>query len=148
MAEGYDPAMYYSATTGAAPASGMVAQPAASAQHAGTKRPFTEVMGVESVNKRMKLDGDPVPSKVLHVRGLPPDCSEQELIQLACAFGRVVNILLLKGKNQAFVQMQDEATATALVQYYTSVRATIRGKSIYFQFSNRSKISQPSNVET
>eukprot|EP01098_Paradermamoeba_levis_P008765 TRINITY_DN361_c0_g1_i1.p1 TRINITY_DN361_c0_g1~~TRINITY_DN361_c0_g1_i1.p1 ORF type:complete len:501 (-),score=101.83 TRINITY_DN361_c0_g1_i1:252-1529(-) len=39
--------------------------------------------------------------------------------------------------------MQDQISATSLVQYYTSVQATIRSKSVYLQFSNRDEISSP-----
>lgn len=85
-------------------------------------------------------------SKVVHVRNLPPDCTEQDLIAIACPFGRVVNVLMLKGKNQAFIQMQDQLASTSLVQYYSSVQANIRTKPVYFQFSTRDEIQAPSNA--
>jgi len=87
--------------------------------------------------------GETPPSKVLHVRNLHPDCSEQELIASACPFGRVEKVLLLKGKNQAFVQMQETDEASSLVQYYSSVQANIRGKPCYFQYSKRKEITSP-----
>ena len=34
--------------------------------------------------------------KVLHVRNLPADCTEQELVALCCPFGRVVNCLIIR----------------------------------------------------
>jgi RNA recognition motif-containing protein len=52
---------------------------------------------------------------------------------------------MLKGKNQAFVQMQDLQSTTALVQYYSQVQANIRGKPVYFQYSNRSEITTQEN---
>eukprot|EP01094_Clydonella_sp_ATCC50884_P019089 TRINITY_DN365_c0_g1_i1.p1 TRINITY_DN365_c0_g1~~TRINITY_DN365_c0_g1_i1.p1 ORF type:complete len:508 (+),score=192.92 TRINITY_DN365_c0_g1_i1:219-1742(+) len=137
--DGYDASQY----GGACPGGG--AMPGAAM---GQKRSIGEVTSMESVNKRPRIEGEQAPSRVLHVRGLPQDCTEPELIAVACAFGRVTNILMLKGKNQAFIEMQDETTATALVQYYNSVRATIRGKAIYFQFSNRKEITVSNNVET
>jgi len=91
--------------------------------------------------------GETAPSKVLHARNLPPDCTEPELIAVACPFGRVANVLLLKGKNQAFIEMQDQTAATTLINYYNSVQANIRSKPVYFQYSNREEISAPSVVE-
>eukprot|EP01102_Stenamoeba_stenopodia_P000485 TRINITY_DN1045_c0_g1_i2.p1 TRINITY_DN1045_c0_g1~~TRINITY_DN1045_c0_g1_i2.p1 ORF type:complete len:394 (-),score=68.09 TRINITY_DN1045_c0_g1_i2:131-1312(-) len=41
--------------------------------------------------------------------------------------------------------MQDIQCTAALLQYYSSVRATIRGKSVYFQYSNRDEISSLQN---
>ncbi len=81
------------------------------------------------------------PSKVLHVRSLPPETSEAELGQLCMPFGRVVGILMLSNKAQAFVQMEDVSQAIALVQYYNSVHAVIRGNVVFFQFSNRSELT-------
>lgn len=66
------------------------------------------------------------PSCVIHARNLPADCSENDLYVLATPFGAVVNVLLLKGKNQAFVQMRDIISATALVEFYALTPAMIR----------------------
>ena len=65
-------------------------------------------------------------SKVLHCRNIPVDTTEQELISLARSFGRVANVLILRGKSQAFIQMEDERAANALIQYYSTLQATIR----------------------
>lgn len=40
------------------------------------------------------------PSRVLHIRKLPSEVSETEVIALGLPFGKVTNILMLKGKNQ------------------------------------------------
>jgi polypyrimidine tract-binding protein 2 len=46
------------------------------------------------------------PSKVLHVRNLPWECSDEELVQLCKPFGKVVNTKVNVGANhnQAFVE--------------------------------------------
>jgi hypothetical protein len=46
------------------------------------------------------------PSKVLHLRNLPWECSEEELIELCNPFGRIVNTKCNVGanRNQAFVE--------------------------------------------
>lgn len=73
-----------------------------------------------------------VPSKVLHIRNLPPDVTEGELSVLGTPFGQVVNILLLKAKNQGFIELSDSTTASRMVNYYISVPATIRSKLLLF----------------
>jgi len=45
-----------------------------------------------------KMDG--APSRVLHIRKLPGEVTETEVIALGLPFGKVTNILMLKGKNQ------------------------------------------------
>lgn len=95
----------------------------------------------QSLLKKSKSDSPPGPSSVLHVRNLPIDCTEQELGAIACPFGRVEKVLLLKGKTQGFVQMQDVPSASALVQYYGQVQANVRGKPVYFQFSQHQSVN-------
>lgn len=79
------------------------------------------------IQKKPRMDHNKAsPSKVLHVRGLSPDCEEPDLINIASLFGTVVNILLLKSKSQAFIEMDSEYSATLLISYYSSVQANIR----------------------
>jgi polypyrimidine tract-binding protein 2 len=46
------------------------------------------------------------PSKVLHLRNMPWECTEEELVELCKPFGRVVNTMCNVGanRNQAFVE--------------------------------------------
>lgn len=46
-----------------------------------------------------KFKGDS-PSKVVHIRKLPDDITETEVISLGLPFGSVSNLLMLKTKNQ------------------------------------------------
>lgn len=73
-------------------------------------------------------DAQTVPSKVLHLRNLPESVRENEVAGLALPFGRVANILLLRQKNQALLEMDDIATATALVTYYNQLPASLRSE--------------------
>ena len=52
--------------------------------------------------KRAKLDTmkQNSPSRVIHIRNIPNDVTEAEIIHLGIPFGRVTNVLVLKGKNQ------------------------------------------------
>ena len=108
-------------------------------------------LGDESHLKKAKTNDEHQaqgPSRVLHVRNLPLDVAESELAALCVPFGQVQNILPLKGKSQAFVQLDTPQAAAALLQYYSGVQATLRGKSIYFQYSNRDSITVQQQVET
>lgn len=44
------------------------------------------------------------PSRVIHIRNIPNEISEAEIIHLGLPFGRVTNVLVLKGKNQVRAQ--------------------------------------------
>ncbi|XP_059641155.1 polypyrimidine tract-binding protein homolog 1-like isoform X1 [Cornus florida] len=84
------------------------------------------------------------PSKVLHLRNLPWECIEEELIDLCKPFGNIVNTKCNVGanRNQAFVEFADLNQAINMVTYYASSSepAQIRGKSVYIQYSNRHEI--------
>ncbi|XP_077981217.1 polypyrimidine tract-binding protein 1-like isoform X9 [Glandiceps talaboti] len=79
-------------------------------------------------------------SRVVHIRNVASDATESEIIALGVPFGKVTNILLLKGKSQAFLEMMDETSATTMVNYYAHVTANIRGRAVYVQFSNHKEL--------
>ncbi|CAN0924348.1 Polypyrimidine tract-binding protein homolog 1 [Linum grandiflorum] len=84
------------------------------------------------------------PSKVLHLRNLPWECSEEELVELCKPFGKIVNTKSNVGanRNQAFVEFADPNQAIQMVSYYASSSdpAQVRGKAVYIQYSNRHEI--------
>lgn len=45
------------------------------------------------------------PSRVVHLRSLPPDVTDAEVVQLGIPFGRMTNVLLLKQKGQVRIQI-------------------------------------------
>lgn len=100
-------------------------------------------------NDSKKFKGDNrstgVPSRVIHVRKLPSDVTEGEVISLGLPFGKVTNLLMLKGKNQAFIEMNTEEAANTMVNYYTSVAPVLRGQPIYIQFSNHKELKTDSS---
>ncbi|XP_034534223.1 polypyrimidine tract-binding protein 3-like isoform X2 [Notolabrus celidotus] len=81
-----------------------------------------------------------VPSRVLHLRQLPVDVSEQEVLALALPFGRVSKLITLKAKNQAFLEMASEEAAVAMVNYYTSAPPTVRNQPVFIQYSNHREL--------
>jgi len=46
----------------------------------------------------------------------------------------------LKGKNQAFLELADEASAIAMVTYFTNCSAQLRGRSVYVQYSTHTEL--------
>jgi hypothetical protein len=56
---------------------------------------------------------DGAPSRVLHIRKLPGEVTETEVIALGLPFGKVTNILMLKGKNQ----VQCTSVTTSMLNY-------------------------------
>ncbi|KAI5748831.1 hypothetical protein M8J76_002318 [Diaphorina citri] len=90
-----------------------------------------------------KLDrqkSDFKPSRVIHIRNIPNEVTEAEIIHLGIPFGRVTNVLVLKGKNQAFLEMADECAASTMVTYFTTCVAQLRGRAVYVQFSNHKEL--------
>lgn len=108
--------------------------------------------------KKAKLDKthNGKPSRVIHIRNIPNEVSETEIIHLGVPFGRVTNVLVLKGKNQAFLEFSDEVSATTMVTFYGSSVAQLRGRAVYVQYSNHRElktdqahnnaVSSPTNI--
>ncbi|XP_060605646.1 polypyrimidine tract-binding protein 1-like isoform X12 [Ruditapes philippinarum] len=92
--------------------------------------------------KKVKLENttNTTPSKVIHLRSLPNDVTDSEVVQLGIPFGKMSNVLLLKQKNQAFLEFEDESVATTFVNYYTKMPCQIRGKQVYVQFSQHKEL--------
>ncbi|KAM4634291.1 polypyrimidine tract-binding protein 3 isoform 2-T2 [Polymixia lowei] len=80
------------------------------------------------------------PSRVLHLRKIPLEVSEGDVIALGTPFGKVTNLLLLKAKNQAFLEMASEEAAVTMVNYYTTATPHVRNQPIYIQFSNHREL--------
>ncbi|GAB6022175.1 hypothetical protein CHUAL_006312 [Chamberlinius hualienensis] len=96
--------------------------------------------------KKVKLDKNQNgrPSRVIHIRSIPNEVTETEIINLGIPFGRVTNVLVLKGKNQAFLEMADELSATTMVGYYSNCVAALRGRNVFVQFSNHKELKTDS----
>ncbi|CAB1451899.1 unnamed protein product [Pleuronectes platessa] len=102
------------------------------------------IMNAANGNDSKKFKGDVrspgVPSRVVHVRKLPNDINEAEVIGLGLPFGKVTNLLMLKGKNQAFLELNSEECAQTMVSYYSSVTPVIRNHPIYMQYSTHKEL--------
>ncbi|NXK53481.1 PTBP3 protein, partial [Chauna torquata] len=92
-------------------------------------------------NKKFKGGRSPCsPSRVLHLRQIPSDVTEAEVISLGLPFGKVTNLLMLKGKSQAFLEMASEEAAVTMVNYYTPVTPHLRSQPVYIQYSNHREL--------
>jgi len=92
-----------------------------------------------------KMKGANPPSAVLHFRNLPTECTEMEMMQLGQPFGKVVSVMLLKNKTQAFMEMESPAIATQMVELYQTTPPYVRSRPVYIQFSNHQHLSQSSS---
>ncbi|KAF1860866.1 hypothetical protein Lal_00000280 [Lupinus albus] len=81
------------------------------------------------------------PSKVIHVRNVGQEISENDLLQLFQSFGVITKLVMLRAKNQALIQMQDVATAVSALQFYENVQPNIRGRNVYVQFSSHQELA-------
>ncbi|XP_044475252.1 polypyrimidine tract-binding protein homolog 3-like [Mangifera indica] len=81
------------------------------------------------------------PSKVIHVRNVGHEISENDLLQLFQPFGVITKLVMLRAKNQALLQMQDVPSAMAALQYYINVQPSIRGRNVYIQFSSHQELT-------
>ncbi|KAM4629773.1 polypyrimidine tract-binding protein 1b isoform 3-T3 [Polymixia lowei] len=100
----------------------------------------TAANGNDSKKFKGDIRGPEVPSRVIHVRKLPSDVVEAEVISLGMPFGVVTNLLMLKAKNQAFIEMNTEEAAQTMLTYYSSMTPFIRNHPIYIQFSNHKEL--------
>ncbi|CAL9687271.1 unnamed protein product [Knipowitschia caucasica] len=108
----------------------------------------TESDAVSNGSKKLRFEDAP-PSRVLHIRKLPNDVMDTEIIALGLSFGKVTNILTLKGKNQAFLEMDSEESAVAMVNYYNTVTPHVRHVPVYIQYSNHKELrTDPTNQRT
>ncbi|MCL7027760.1 hypothetical protein MKW94_023473, partial [Papaver nudicaule] len=81
------------------------------------------------------------PSKVIHVRNVGHEIAENDLLQLVQPFGVVTKLVMLRAKNQALLQMQDVAAAVDVIQYFTNVQPSVRGRNVYVQFSSHQELT-------
>ncbi|VFQ77634.1 unnamed protein product [Cuscuta campestris] len=99
---------------------------------------------MSSVSSQPQFRYTQPPSKVLHLRNLPWECVEEELIELGKPFGKVVNTKCNVGanRNQAFIEFAELNQAISMISYYASSSepAQVRGKQVYLQYSNRQEI--------
>ncbi|KAM0940474.1 putative RNA recognition motif domain, nucleotide-binding alpha-beta plait domain superfamily [Dioscorea sansibarensis] len=81
------------------------------------------------------------PSKVIHIRNVGHEITENDLLQLLQPLGVVTKIVMLRAKNQALLQMYDVSSAVNALQYYGNMQPNIRGRNVYMQFSSHQELT-------
>ncbi|XP_033929029.1 polypyrimidine tract-binding protein 3 isoform X1 [Melopsittacus undulatus] len=95
----------------------------------------------ENDKKKFKADRSLCsPSRVLHIRQIPSDATEEEVISLGIPFGKVTNFLRLKGKCQALLEMDSEEAAAALVNYCSYSIPHLHNQPVYIQYSKHREL--------
>jgi len=105
----------------------------------GSKRGHPDDMENMDALKKSKQDNC-LPSKVIHIRQLPLDVSEQDIRALGLPFGRVTNTLLMRTKSQAFLELQDVDSAKTMINYYHYCPPTVRNQPVFLQFSQHQEL--------
>lgn len=91
------------------------------------------------------------PSRVVHIRNVPLEASENDVLSIGSPFGKITNVLLLRGKGQAFLEFADPYSAQGMVNYFNdpnnaAVMPCIRGRQVYVQFSNHKELKKTINA--
>lgn len=89
------------------------------------------------MSKRLK---SPAESKVIHLKNIPPDMTESEMVALCSPFGSVVKTLILHAQRHAFVELNSIEAAAGLIRAYPA-GCNVRGTPVYIEFSQRSEIT-------
>nr|WMV69965.1 polypyrimidine tract-binding protein 1/2 [Euglena gracilis]BDX17181.1 polypyrimidine tract-binding protein F [Euglena gracilis] len=84
---------------------------------------------------------DEEPSRVLHLRNVTSEVSHADLQNLASPFGKVQNIVLLRDKNQALIQMDSVAAASAVLNFYTTGYTEVGGRRVYLKYSRHQELT-------
>ncbi|NXO08634.1 PTBP3 protein, partial [Oriolus oriolus] len=109
-----------------------------------SNRPFTmsySTPATDNEKKKRKGNRSPrSPSRVLHIRQIPSGVTGAEVVSLGLPFGKVTNLLMLRGKAmywlQAFLEMASVDAAVSMVNYYTPTTPHLHNQPVYIQYSN------------
>ncbi|CAJ0563894.1 unnamed protein product, partial [Mesorhabditis spiculigera] len=58
-----------------------------------------------------------------------------ELLQFCMNYGKINNYMVLKGKNQAFVEFEDQMSSSLMCETLSAVPVQIRGRTMFAQYS-------------
>jgi len=104
----------------------------------GKKRTHPDDMN-NSENKKIKSEQS-TPSKVVHIRQLPLQASDAEIKVLGLPFGVVTNIIHMKSKGQAFLELDSINSAKTMINYYNYVAPVVCNTRVFLQFSQHQEL--------
>jgi polypyrimidine tract-binding protein 1 len=95
--------------------------------------------------KKSRLDTNQQTSRVVHVRGIPQQLTDNEIIYIGLNFGPVSNVLFLRSKGQAFLQFEDMQDAQKMIDHFQSSLQTFHTKKLYIQYSMHQELNTDPN---
>merc|ERR1719204_1258146 len=97
--------------------------------------------GDSDSSKKAKTDGSGGASRVVHIRNIVTGVSETEVIQLCMPLGTITNLLMMKQKNQAFVEFEKENAASVMINYFSrSAQPMLGGRPVFVQYSQHKEL--------
>ncbi|XP_058274272.1 heterogeneous nuclear ribonucleoprotein L2 isoform X3 [Hemibagrus wyckioides] len=110
--------------------------------------------------KRQKTDNDggmategyddprkPLPSLVVHIRGLVDGVLEADIVEALQEFGTISYVVLMPKKRQALVEYEDMSGSCNAVTYANDNQIYIAGNPAYVNYSTSQKISRPGDSD-
>ncbi|KAM7398588.1 hypothetical protein PAMA_006476 [Pampus argenteus] len=110
-----------------------------------TKRQKTEEGGMttESYDDPHK----PLPSPVVHIRGLVDGIMEADLVEALQEFGAISYVVMMPKKRQALVEYEDMNGSCNAVTYAAENQVYIAGHPAFINYSTSQKISRPGDSD-
>uniref|UniRef100_A0A8B9JKS8 RRM domain-containing protein n=1 Tax=Astyanax mexicanus TaxID=7994 RepID=A0A8B9JKS8_ASTMX len=89
----------------------------------------------------------PLPSLVVHVRGLVDGVLEADLVEALQEFGTISYVVLMPKKRQALVEYEDMSGSCNAVTYANDNQIYIAGNPAFVNYSTSQKISRPGDPD-
>jgi len=128
--------------TGQQPGQMPQGQPAGGPQQGGAQRQRRQ--GGQDGQRQPVVRNNEIgePSRVIHMRNVTPDVSQLSIQNLVSSFGRIRNIVMLRQKNQALVEMETQQSAQQMVEFFKDPGyAEIDGRRVYLRYSLHNELT-------
>ncbi|XP_027017931.2 heterogeneous nuclear ribonucleoprotein L2 isoform X2 [Tachysurus fulvidraco] len=89
----------------------------------------------------------PLPSLVVHIRGLVDGVLEADIVEALQEFGTISYVVLMPKKRQALVEYEDMTGSSNAVTYANDNQIYIAGNPAYVNYSTSQKISRPGDSD-
>lgn len=96
-------------------------------------------------NKKVKSES--TPSRVIHIRQIPLNATENDIRMLGTPFGMVINVIHMKSKCQAFLEFDSINSGKALINYYQHAPPVIGNTKVYVQYSQHQELRTNQNKD-
>uniref|UniRef100_A0A672GAY9 Heterogeneous nuclear ribonucleoprotein L-like n=1 Tax=Salarias fasciatus TaxID=181472 RepID=A0A672GAY9_SALFA len=110
-----------------------------------TKRQKTEDGGMTTEN--YDDPHKPLPSPVVHIRGLVDGIMEADLVEALQEFGAISYVVMMPKKRQALVEYEDMNGSCNAVTYAADNQVYIAGHPAFINYSTSQKISRPGDSD-